>query len=160
MTTVMSGMLSPGCSSPAGMVIPARRSPALGELVVIVSWVSGREEDHVVAVAQRHELQAPKSDHRSQRKWTFRVSHLEERQENDVDTQRPYLARQLSVLGPGRALSRRVNLCCVFPTPDGDAKRIHRGLSWFGQKKALCLAGRGEYLYFLAPKCLCRGYKP
>jgi hypothetical protein len=35
----------------------------------------------------------------------------------------------LSVLGSGRALSRRVNLCCVFPTPDGDTKRIHRGLS-------------------------------
>jgi hypothetical protein len=35
-----------------------------------------------------------------------------------------------------------VNLCCVFPTPDGDAKRIHGGLSWFGQKKALRPAGK------------------
>jgi hypothetical protein len=49
------------------------------------------------------------------------------------------------VLGPGRALSQRVNLCYVFPTLDGDAKRIHEGLSWFGQKKALRPAGKGEY---------------
>ena len=32
----------------------------------------------------------------------------------------------------------------------------HKGLSWFGQKKALCPAG-GESLYYLAPKCLYRG---
>jgi hypothetical protein len=51
----------------------------------------------------------------------------------------------LSVFGPGRALSRRVNLCCVLPTSDGDTKRIHRDLSWFGQKKALRPARKGEY---------------
>jgi hypothetical protein len=28
---------------------------------------------------------------------------------------------------------------------DGDARRVHSGLSWFEQKKALHLAGRGEY---------------
>jgi hypothetical protein len=47
----------------------------------------------------------------------------------------PYLARQLSVFGPGRTLDRRVNLCGVLPNPDGDAKRIHGGLSWFGQRR-------------------------
>jgi hypothetical protein len=41
----------------------------------------------------------------------------------------------VSVFGPGRALSRRVNLCCVLPNPDGDVKRIHGGLSCFGQKR-------------------------
>jgi hypothetical protein len=41
---------------------------------------------------------------------------------------------------------------------DGDARRIHGGLSWFGQKKALRPAG-GRSLYFLALKCSCRGYK-
>jgi hypothetical protein len=44
----------------------------------------------------------------------------------------PYLARQLSVFGPRRALNQQVNLCCVFPHSDGDAKRIHEGLFWFG----------------------------
>jgi hypothetical protein len=45
------------------------------------------------------------------------------------------------------------------PNLDGDARRVHGGLSWFGQKKALRPAGEGGVLYFLAPKCLCRGYK-
>jgi hypothetical protein len=31
------------------------------------------------------------------------------------------------------------------PNLDGDARRIHRGLSWFGQKKTLRPAERGEY---------------
>jgi hypothetical protein len=58
-------MPSPGRSSPVGTVILAQRSPMLGELVVMVHWVSGREEDHVVVIAERHELQAPKPDHYS-----------------------------------------------------------------------------------------------
>jgi hypothetical protein len=70
----------------------------------------------------------------------------------------PYLARQLSVFGPGKALGRRVNLCHVLPNPDGDARRIHRGLSWFGQRRPYVQRGR-KVLYFLAPKCLRRGYK-
>jgi hypothetical protein len=44
-----------------------------------------------------------------------------------------------------------------IPNMDGDARRVHGGLSWFGHKKALRPAG--EVLYFLTPKCLCRGYK-
>jgi hypothetical protein len=31
------------------------------------------------------------------------------------------------------------------PNLDGDTRRVHGGLSWFGQKKALRPAGRGEY---------------
>jgi hypothetical protein len=83
------GTPSPGCTSPMRAMVLAQRSPLLGELVVAVGWVSGREEDRVIAVAERHELQAPKPDHRGQRKWTFGVSHPEKWWENDVDTQRP-----------------------------------------------------------------------
>jgi hypothetical protein len=70
-------MPSPGYTSLTGMVIPVQRSPVLGELVVTVSWMSGREEDHVIAVAEGHKLQTLEPDHRSKRKWMFRVSHLE-----------------------------------------------------------------------------------
>jgi hypothetical protein len=35
------------------------------------------------------------------------------------------------------------------PNLDGDARRIHGDLSWFGQKKALRPAGRREYCIFL-----------
>jgi hypothetical protein len=82
------GTPSPGCTSPSRMVVPVQRSPRLGELVVVVGWVSGREEDHVIAIAKRHELQTPKPNHRGQRKWMFRVSHPKEWRERDVDTQR------------------------------------------------------------------------
>jgi hypothetical protein len=44
------------------------------------------------------------------------------------------------------------------PNLDGDTKRTHGGLSSFGRKKALRPV-EGEVLYFLAPKCLRRGYK-
>jgi hypothetical protein len=54
-------------------------------------------------------------------------------------------SEEVSVFGPGRVLSRLVNLCCVFPTLDGDTKRIHGGLSWFEQNKALRPAGKGVY---------------
>jgi hypothetical protein len=33
----------------------------------------------------------------------------------------------------------------VFPDPDGDAKRIHRGLSWFGQRRPYVQRGEREY---------------
>jgi hypothetical protein len=60
-----------GTPSPGGMclmraTVPAQRSPRLRELMVANGWVPGWEEDHVIAVAKRHELQAPKPDHRGQ----------------------------------------------------------------------------------------------
>jgi hypothetical protein len=55
--------------------------------------------------------------------------------------------RRLSVFGPGRALDRRVNLCYMLPDPDGDAKRIHGGLSWFGQRRPYVQRG-GESIVF------------
>jgi hypothetical protein len=51
--------------------------------------VSGWEEDHVIAVAEIHELQAPKPDHHGQQKWTFGVSHPKKWRENDIDMHRP-----------------------------------------------------------------------
>jgi hypothetical protein len=33
------------------------------------------------------------------------------------------------------------------PNLDGDARRIHRGLSWFGQKKTLRPAERGSIVF-------------
>jgi hypothetical protein len=50
-----------------------------------------------------------------------------------------------SAFGPAGVLSQRVSQMLRVPNPDGDAKGIHGGLSWFGQKKALRPAGRGEY---------------
>jgi hypothetical protein len=78
----------------------------LGEPVVVVGWVSGWEEDHVIVVTEGHELQTPKLDHRSQRKWTFGVSHPEEWWENDVDTRRaPTWRANCRCLDPGGPLT-------------------------------------------------------
>jgi hypothetical protein len=57
----------------------------------------------------------------------------------------------MSVSGPGRAISRRVNLCCVLPTPDGDTKRIH-GVYPSSSKEGPTSNGEGRVLYFLAAK--------
>ena len=62
--------------------------------------------------------------------------------------------RDVSVFSP-RGVTPTSKFVCVLPFPDGDARR-HRGLSWFGQEKALRPAG-GESLYYRAPKCLYRG---
>jgi hypothetical protein len=42
---------------------------------------------------------------------------------------------------------------------DGDARRVYRDLSWFRTKEGPTSSGKGGVLYFLAPKCLRRGYK-
>jgi hypothetical protein len=60
------GSPSPGGACLTRMTIPAQRTLRLGELVVTVGRVPGREEDHVVAVAKTHELQAPKPDDHGQ----------------------------------------------------------------------------------------------
>jgi hypothetical protein len=129
-----------------------------GIYVWICGRVPGREEDHVVAVAKRHELQTPKPDHRGQRERAFGASHPEKWREMTLARSFPYLARQLSASGPAGVLSQRVNQVLRVPNLDGDARRIHGDLSWFEQMKALRPAG-GRVLYFFAPKCLRRGYK-
>jgi hypothetical protein len=44
------------------------------------------------------------------------------------------------------------------PNSDGDARGIHGDLSWLGQRRPYVQRGE-RVLYFLAPKCLRRGYK-
>jgi hypothetical protein len=70
----------------------------------------------------------------------------------------PYLARQLSAFGPAGVLSQRVNQCCVsliWMVMQGEYMEIYPGS---GKRKPYVQRGWGV-LYFLAPKCLRRGYK-
>jgi len=105
-----------------------------------------REQDHVVAGASRHELETPKPNHRGVRNQRSESGHLERIGKSVKNTQDPYLARQLSVFSP-RGVTPTSEFVCVLPFPDGDAKR-HKDLSWFGQEKALRLAGEGEFVLF------------
>jgi hypothetical protein len=58
----------------------------------------------------------------------------------------PYLARQLSVFGPVRVLSQRVNLCCVSLIWMVMQREHTGGLSWFGRKKTLRPVG-GSFVF-------------
>jgi hypothetical protein len=147
MTVVALSSPSPGDTCLMRATVPAQCSPRLGELVVTVGWVPGREEDHVVAVAKRHELKAPKPDHRGQREWTFGVSHLEKWQENDVGTQRPLPGAPTIDVWSREGPKPTSESVLRVPNLDGDARRVHEGLSWFGQKKALRPAGRGSIVF-------------
>ena len=89
-----------------------------------------REQDHVVAGASRHELKAPKPDHRGARNRRGESGHLERSGKSMKNTQDPYLARKLSVFSP-RGVTQTSKFVCVLPFPDGDARR-HKDLSWFG----------------------------
>jgi hypothetical protein len=95
-------------------------------------------------VAKRHELQTPKPDHCGQRKWMFRVSHPEEWRENDVGTQWPLPGTPTVGVRSREGPKPTSEFVMRVPNLDGDARRIHGGLSWFGQKKALRPA-EGEY---------------
>jgi hypothetical protein len=80
-------------------------------------------------VAKGHELQAPKPDHRGQREWTLGVSHLEKWRENDVGTQRPLpSAPTVGVWSYEGPKPTSESMLCV-PNLDGDARRVHGGLS-------------------------------
>jgi hypothetical protein len=97
--------------------------------VVAVGRVPGREEDHVVVVAKRHELQAPKLDHRGQRKWMFGVNHPEEWRENNVGTQRPLHGAPTVDVRSHEGPKPMSEFVPRVPNLDGDARRIHGGLS-------------------------------
>jgi hypothetical protein len=113
---VVPGSPPSGGSRLPGATVPAYYSPRLGELVILVGRVPWREQDHVVAVAERHELQTSEPDHRGQRDRAFRVSHPgKEAGKRRWHAAFPYLARQLSVFGHEGVLNRRVDAACPFP---------------------------------------------
>jgi hypothetical protein len=64
----------------------------------------------------------------------------------------------LSTFGPARVLSQRVNQCCVsliWMVMYGEYTGVYPGSG----KKGPTSSGDWGVLYFLAPKCLRRGYK-
>jgi hypothetical protein len=72
----------------------------------------------------------------------------------------PYLARQLSAFDPARVLSQQVNQCCVsLIWMVMQAKESTQRFILVRAKEGPTSSGEGGVLYFLAPKCLRRGYK-
>jgi hypothetical protein len=72
--------------------------------------------------------------------------------------QTPVISTIVSVFGPTRVLSQRVNQCCVsliWMVMQGEYTGIYPGSG----KRRPYVQREGGVLYFLAPKCLRRGYK-
>jgi hypothetical protein len=100
--------------------MPSWRSPPPGESLTVIVIVPRREEYHVIAAVEGHELETPEAEHRPGLKGLLKSTHLELNEKVFVNTQQsPYLACQLSrfrtrgVLGP---TSKFVAAC---PCPDG-----------------------------------------
>jgi hypothetical protein len=71
----------------------------------------------------------------------FGVSHPEEWWKNDVGTQRPLPGVPTVGVWSREGPKPTSELVLRVPNLDGDARRVHGGLSWFGRKKALRPAG-------------------
>jgi hypothetical protein len=57
--------------------MPSWRSPPPGEPLTVVVVVPWREEYHVVAAIEGHELEAPEAEHRPRLKRLLKTPHLE-----------------------------------------------------------------------------------
>jgi hypothetical protein len=81
-----------------------------------------REQYHVVAAVEGHELETSKAEHRPGLERLLKATYLELNGKVFVNTQRvPYLARQLSVFRTrgGPQPDRLVNFSVACPCPDG-----------------------------------------
>jgi len=112
------------------------------------------EQDHVIAETGGHELEAPEPNHRGAWDQRNESGHLEGDGKLVKNTQDPYLARQLSVFCP-RGVTPTSKLVCVFPLPDGDARRTERFILVRAREGPT--SSGGDVFYYLAPKCLYRG---
>jgi hypothetical protein len=140
------GSPSPGGAYLTRATILAQGSPRLRELLVPIGRVPGQEEDHVVAMAKRHELQAPKPDHRGQWERTFGVSHPEKCRENDVGMQRP-LPGAPTVCVQSRGGPKPTSECCVsliWMVMEGEYTGIYPGS---GKRRPYVQRGGGSIVF-------------
>ena len=113
-----------------------------------------QEQDHVVAETGRHELEAPKPNHRGARNQRNKSGHLERDGKSAKKHTGPLPGAPTVGVFP-RGVTPTSKTCGCSPFQMVMQER-HRDLSWFGQEKALHPAG-GRCFYYLAPKCLYRG---
>jgi hypothetical protein len=109
--------------------------------MVAIGWVSGREEDHVIAITKRHELKLPNQITVANGSGCSWSAIQKNGGKTMLACSSHYLVRQLSVFEPVRVLSQRVNLCCVSLIWMVMQREYTESLSCFGRKKALRLAG-------------------
>jgi hypothetical protein len=96
--------------------MPPWRLPPLSESLTVVVVVPRREEYHVIAAVEGHELEAPEVEHRPRLKRLLKSTHLELNGKVFVNTQQaPTWRANCRCFGPGGSMDRRVNLSLCAP---------------------------------------------
>jgi hypothetical protein len=87
--------------------MPSWRTPPLGEPFTVVVVALRREEYHVVAAVEGHELETPEAEHRPGLKRLLKSTHLELNGKVFVNTQQaPTWRANCRRFGPGGSLDR------------------------------------------------------
>jgi hypothetical protein len=103
-------------------------SPPLGELTTVVVAVALREEYHVVAAVEGHELETLEAEHRPGLKRLLMTTHLELNGKLFVNVQQaPTWRANCRRFDPGGSLDRRVNLSLHVPAQMGWREMEHKG---------------------------------
>jgi hypothetical protein len=103
------------------------RLPPPGEALTVVVVMLRREEYHVVAAVEGHELETPKAEHRPGLKRLLKSTHLEFSGKVFVNTQQaPTWRANCRRFGPGGSLDRRVNLSLRAPAQMGWREMGHK----------------------------------
>jgi hypothetical protein len=107
--------------------MPSWRSPPPGEPLAVVAVVLRREQYHVVAAVEGHELETPEAEHRPGLKRLLRSTHLELNGKVFVNTHHaPTWRANCRGFGPGGSLDRRVNLSLCVPVQMGWCEMEHK----------------------------------
>jgi hypothetical protein len=127
--------------------MPPWRLPPPGESLTVVVVVPRREEYHVVATIEGHELEAPEVEHCPRLKRLLKTPHLELNGKAIANTQQaPTWRANCRRFGPGGSMDRRVNLSLRAPAQMGWCEMEHK---W-----------RNEPCIILHQGARSRGYKP
>jgi hypothetical protein len=115
-------------------------SPSSGELVAVVVAVAlRRDEYHVVAAVEGHELEAPEAEQRPGLERLLEATHLELNGKLFVNTQQaPTWCTNYRRFDPRGSLDRRVKLSLRVPAQMGWREMEHKG-----EKRGSCYPALG-----------------
>jgi hypothetical protein len=99
---------------------PSWRSPLPGEPLTVIVVMPWREEYHVVATVEGHELETPKAEHCPGLKRLLKSTHLELNGKVFVNTQQaPTWRANYRGFGPGGVPGPTSKFVAACPCPDG-----------------------------------------
>jgi hypothetical protein len=122
--------------------------PAGGLTAAIVVVARLKKEYHVIAAVERHELEAPETEHRPELERLLGTTHLELDGKLFVNTQQaPTWRANCRRFDPGGSLDRRVNCRCVPQPRWVGARRDTKGGEQRGETAAFVLScAQGDWM--------------